>query len=145
MAQNLEQLKQKYQTVLDVMQQEQVQLQNVNMTPAGDKLYIKGLAPSDDAKNKVWDKVKAVDASYKDLTLDLSVSQTAQPKTQTAGASAGGGQGQSYTVQQGDTLSAISEQFYGKASEYMKIFNANKDKMDSPDHVKAGTELVIPG
>ncbi len=144
MAQNLEQLKQKYQSVIDAMQQQNVQLQNVNMTSTGDKLYIKGIAPSEDAKNKVWDKVKAVDSSYKDLTLDISVSQTAQPQTQAAGASASGGQGQTYTVQPGDTLSAISEQFYGRAGEYMKIYNANKEKMDSPDRVKAGTELVIP-
>jgi nucleoid-associated protein YgaU len=26
----------------------------------------------------------------------------------------------------------------------MKIFEANKDKMTDPDHVKAGVELIIP-
>jgi nucleoid-associated protein YgaU len=49
-----------------------------------------------------------------------------------------------YQVQPGDSLSKISKQFYGDANKYMKIFEANKDKMTDPDHVKAGVELIIP-
>jgi nucleoid-associated protein YgaU len=47
-------------------------------------------------------------------------------------------------VQPGDSLSKISQQFYGSANQYMKIFEANKDKLADPDKVKAGMQLVIP-
>jgi nucleoid-associated protein YgaU len=47
-------------------------------------------------------------------------------------------------VQPGDSLSKISKQFYGDANKYMKIFEANKDKLSDPDKVKAGMDLLIP-
>jgi len=59
------------------MQQLQVQLQNVNME--GTKLLIRGVAPSADIKNRIWDQVKLIDSTYSDLICDLSVSQ-AQPE-----------------------------------------------------------------
>ena len=37
--------------------------------------------------------------------------------------------GQSYTVKAGDTLSKIAKEHYGNANDYMKIFNANTDKL----------------
>lgn len=51
---------------------------------------------------------------------------------------------QTYTVQQGDTLSAISKQFYGKASRWNAIFEANRDQLDDPDRIKPGQVLKIP-
>lgn len=150
MAQNdakFEQLKQKYQSVVNAMQQHQVHLQNLNMQ--GDKLFMRAEAPSQEAKNRVWDQIKMVDASYPDLIADIKVNETAQtaqiPRTQTAGAGIGGGQGtRTYTVQSGDTLSKISKQFYGNANQYMKIFEANRDKLQSPDRIQIGEELKIP-
>ena len=140
--QELERLKQKYQPVIALMQQLQVRLQNVHLE--GGKLLIRGEAPSPEVKNKVWDQIKSIDASYSDLTCDLSVSAQ-QPSAMTAGASVSGGQSQRrYTVQAGDTLSAISRQFYGNANQYMKIFEANKDKLTDPDKIQVGQELKIP-
>ena len=52
--------------------------------------------------------------------------------------------GKQYRVQPGDTLSKISKQFYGSANDYMKIFDANRDKLSSPDKIQVGQELVIP-
>jgi hypothetical protein len=135
-----DQLKAKYQSVMNLMEQKQVQLDNVNM--AGDKLYIKGEAPSDAVKNDIWNQVKLVDSSFSDLTLDISAPQ-AQAAAAGAGASSSAG-GKSYTVQAGDSLGKISQHFYGKASEYMKIFNANKTVISDPDKIKPGMTLVIP-
>ena len=136
--QRFEQLKQKYQSAMNLMRQEQVQLQNVNMQ--GDKLFIKGVAPSEEVKNKVWDQIKLADSSYSDLIADISVSET-----KTAGAAAGGGQAsETYTVKSGDSLSKISKQYYGDASQYMRIFEANRDKLDDPNKIQPGQELVIP-
>jgi nucleoid-associated protein YgaU len=145
--QRFEQLKQKYQPVQNAMQQQQVRLQNLNMQ--GDKLFMRAEAPSEDAKNRVWDEIKMVDPSYSDLIVDISVSQSAQqqqaPRTQTAGAGIGGGQAtRTYTVQAGDSLSKISKQFYGNAGEYMKIFEANRDRLSDPNKVQPGQQLVIP-
>jgi len=49
-----------------------------------------------------------------------------------------------YTVVSGDTLSKIAQKFYGKAGEYMKIFEANKNQLSDPDKIQVGQELVIP-
>lgn len=54
--QRLQQLKQKYQSVLNMVQQQGVRLQNVHVQD--NKLLIKGTAPSQDAKNRVWDQIK---------------------------------------------------------------------------------------
>ncbi|HWC99027.1 MAG TPA: LysM peptidoglycan-binding domain-containing protein [Candidatus Sulfopaludibacter sp.] len=144
MAQNeqkFEQLKQKYQAAISLMQELQVRLSHINMQ--GDKLFIQGEAPSQDVKNKVWDKIKSIDPSYSDLTCDLTV--TSQTQNMTAGASASGGEStRRYTVQSGDSLAAISKQFYGSASNYMKIFEANRDVLSDPNKIRPGQQLVIP-
>ena len=49
-----------------------------------------------------------------------------------------------YTVVSGDTLSKISKQFYGDANQYMKIFEANKPMLKSPDKIYPGQNLRIP-
>lgn len=134
-------LKLKYQSVLNEVEQQQVQLQNLHVQD--DKLFIKGIAPSEDAANKVWDQIKLVDQNYQnDLTADFSVDQS-----RAMGAAAGGGQGgqgQSYTVKPGDNLSKISKEFYGDPNQYMKIFYANRDKLSDPDKLKVGQQLTIP-
>jgi LysM repeat protein len=139
---DFEGLKRKYQPAMNLMQSLQVQVQNVNMQ--GNKLFIRGVAPSPDVKNKIWDQVKLIDGTYSDLILDLSVSQQAAP-VMTAGASASGGQGQRrYTVQAGDTLSKIARQYYGDANQFSKIFNANRSILKDPNTISPGQELVIP-
>lgn len=57
-------------------------------------------------------------------------------------AAAGGGG--SYTVQSGDTLSAIAERHYGKASRWHDIFEANRDQIDDPDLIRPGQVLRLP-
>jgi nucleoid-associated protein YgaU len=139
MADRLEQLKAKYQSVLNFMQTQNVQLQNVNME--GDKLFIRASAPSQEVKNRVWDQIKLVDPNYSDLIADIQAPAAA------AAAAAGGGAttaARTYTVQAGDSLSKISKQFYGDANQYMKIFEANKDKLADPDKIKPGMQLNIP-
>ncbi len=141
--QRFEQLKQKYQSVQNAMAQNQVRLENLNMQ--GDKLYMRGEAPSQEAKNKVWDQIKMIDPTYSDLTADITVNETAAPKTQTAGASVGGGQSiRTYTVQAGDSLSKISKQFYGNANQFMKIFEANRSQLNNPNEIQPGQQLIIP-
>lgn len=49
-----------------------------------------------------------------------------------------------YTVQKGDTLSAISKKEYGDPNKYMQIFEANKPMLTHPDKIYPGQVLRIP-
>jgi LysM domain len=141
----LEQLKNKYNSVLEFIKQNGIHLTDLHVQD--NKLFIQGAAPSEQIKNQVWNKIKAVDPTYSDLTCDLSVDsslpqpQVAHAMAASANASTGG---RTYKVQPGDTLSKIAKNFYGNANEYNRIFAANRDKLESPDNIQAGQELVIP-
>ena len=138
--QRFNELKQKYQTVLTVADQERIQFQNLHVQD--NKLFIRGVAPSEEAKNKFWDQIKLVNPNLDDVTADISIDST-----RAMGAAAGGGQGgggQTYEVKSGDNLSKISKQFYGDPNEYMRIFYANRDKLNDPDKIQTGQKLVIP-
>ena len=121
-------LRHKYDPVVRLMHQLGVQVQTVDLE--GSKLRLRGQAPSEDAKNKVWDQIKAVDPTYADLSAEI----TGVP----------GAGGASYTVQKGDTLSKISKQYYGDASLYNRIFDANRDQLKDPDKIFPGQVLKIP-
>ena len=121
---DFDQLKQKYQPVLDVIQKEGAQIQGLGMD--GNQLSLKVLANSEAGKNRIWDAIKAVDPSYSDLKHDIQFRE---------------GQ-QTYTVRPGDNLSKISKQFYGDANKYMTIAKANN--LQDPDKIKVGQELIIP-
>jgi LysM domain len=138
--QRFNELKQKYNTLLTVSDQERIQFLNLHVQD--NKLFIRGIAPSEEAKNKFWDQVKLVNPNADDITADISVDSS-----RALGAAAGGGQGQggqTYEVKSGDNLSKISKQFYGDSSEYMRIFYANRDKLNDPDKIQVGQQLVIP-
>jgi nucleoid-associated protein YgaU len=139
MADKFEQLKAKYQSVLNFIQVQNAQLQNVNME--GDKLLIRASAPSQDLKNRIWDQIKLVDPNFSDLIADIQA-----PAAAAAAAGAGGSTtaARTYTVQAGDNLSTISKRFYGDPNQYMKIVDANKDQLPDPDKIKPGMELNIP-
>ena len=49
-----------------------------------------------------------------------------------------------YEVQAGDNLSHISKHFYGSANHWNAIFEANRDQLTDPDHIKPGQMLKIP-
>jgi nucleoid-associated protein YgaU len=139
--QQLDQLKQKYQQVFQVIQQEEVRLTHIHIVD--NKLFIQGDASSEQAKNKVWDAIKSANPNWQsELTADIRV---------TGGGQQGASQAQpqpsaqrTYTVKSGDTLSKIAKEMYGSASEYMKIFEGNRDKLDNPDKIQPGQELKIP-
>jgi nucleoid-associated protein YgaU len=139
--QRFNELKTKYQSVLNIIEQQRVQLLNLHVQD--NKLFIKGTAPSQEAKDNVWNQIKLVDSGYdKDLTADINFDAS-----RAVGAAAGGGQGkggQTYSVKPGDNLSKISKQFYGDPNEYMRIFYANQDKLRDPDKIQVGQELTIP-
>ena len=141
--QRLDELKKKYAAVLSAIPQLGIRLSHVHVQD--DKLFIQGEAPSDEAKNKLWDRIKLEDPYYeKDLTADITVSETAASQAASKTGSVAAGVLQTYTVQPGDTLSMISQEVYGAAGQYMKIFEANKDQLKDPNKIQTGQILKIP-
>ncbi len=49
-----------------------------------------------------------------------------------------------YIIQKGDTLSAIARQFYGKANDYPRIFEANREVIKDPNKIFPGQKIRIP-
>jgi|SRR6516165_6202337 nucleoid-associated protein YgaU len=121
---DLNQLKQKYQPVLDVLARENATVQAVDLQ--GDKLHLKVQVVSEASKNRIWDAIKAVDPTFSDLAHEITVAQGDQ----------------TYTVKAGDNLSKISKLFYGDANQYPKIAQANN--LADPDKIRVGQNLRIP-
>src|SRR5579864_6772706 len=125
---DLNQLKQKYAGVISTIEGfsdlgatvEQVDLD-------GEKLHLKATVPSTVIANRVWDAIKAADATYADLHHEIATS---------------GGAEQPYTIQSGDNLSKIAKRFYGDANKYRNIAQANG--IDDPDKIKVGQDLNLP-
>jgi nucleoid-associated protein YgaU len=136
--QRFDTLKGKYQTVLNTADQQHIQFENLHVQD--DKLFIKGVAPSEDAKSKFWDQIKLVNPNQDDITADIRVDES---RAQGA-AVGGGGSSETYTVKSGDTLSKISKHFYGDSNDYMRIFYANRDKLKDPNMIQVGQQLNIP-
>jgi len=124
---DLNQLKQKYQPVIDTIQSFSAEGASVgNVALDGDKLLLQASVPSPVVANRVWDAIKKVDPSYSDLHHEITTTGTTQ----------------SYTIQSGDSLSKISKHFYGDANKYLAIAKANN--LDDPDKIRVGQKLVIP-
>ncbi len=102
--QRFDELRNKYQSVLTTADQQHIQFHHLHVQD--DKLYIKGTAPSEDAKNKFWDQIKLVNPNADDINADINVDTS-----RAQGAAVGGGSqgGQTYTVKAGDTPSGIAE------------------------------------
>jgi nucleoid-associated protein YgaU len=133
---DLEQLKGKYQSVLNLINQLGVRLQNLHLQD--NKLFLKGTAKTKADSNRVWDQIKLVDKNYsQDLMAEITyeTEAAAAPVGQTT---------KTYTVKAGDTLSKIAKQHYGNANAYMKIFEANKGVLKDPDKIQVGQVLTIP-
>jgi len=57
-----------------------------------------------------------------------------------------GGEGETYTVQKGDSLSKIAKHHLGDASTWRRIYEANKATIgDDPDKIFPGQKLKLPG
>lgn len=51
---------------------------------------------------------------------------------------------QSYTIRPGDTLSSIAQQLYGDATEWRLLFEANRDRLASPESLQVGVAIRVP-
>jgi len=142
----------------------------VSMRVEGDTVHLSGTVPDAETREKIVLAVGNVEGVGK---VDDDGLQGGQPTGSLAGAlssmsrlpagsastqAAGGtvhaaspqpveqGPGGSafYTVQKGDTLSAIAKRHYGDANAYGSIFEANRPMLDHPDRIYPGQVLRIP-
>jgi LysM repeat protein len=114
------------------------------------KLHFHGTVNSEDEKDQIWNALKTVPDWQKEVVADITVrpstmkdptpSRSAPAPNQTTATAAT----TTYTVQSGDTLSAIAKKVLGNANDYMEIFNANRDQLTDPDKIKPGQVLKIP-
>ncbi|MBL8211212.1 MAG: LysM peptidoglycan-binding domain-containing protein [Bryobacterales bacterium] len=130
----LDQLKLKYQSVINLAKAKGVSLSNVHVE--GGKLLIKGRAPSQDVKNDVWNQIKLVDAQFADLTCDLTIDESLAPPPPPQ---------RIYTVKKGDSLWKIAAENLGNGTLYPKIIAANPDRLkDEKSVIHPGDQLILP-
>jgi LysM repeat protein len=108
----------------------------------GKVVTLHGEAPSLDAKKRAMQEFNALVETENTLNL-IAVAQVAVPATPVAAVPAPV-QARVHEVVSGDTLSGIAQHYYGKASLYMKIFEANRDQLSDPNRIKVGQRLKIP-
>lgn len=120
-------LQDKYQAVVNTANAQGVT--NLSVVEQDNVLYITGTAPTNQAKDAVWDVYEGIDPEMRagDLVLNISVDQSA-PET--------------YEVKPGDNLSKIAKKYSGIS--WKDIFEANRDKISDPDKIFPGQVLKIP-
>lgn len=119
-------LQEKYQSLIDLANGSGIS--NLSITEGEGFVQIEGAAPSAEIKQALWDEYNRIDPDYRSGDLVLNVTA---PEASTT----------TYTVQSGDNLTKIGEH-YGVS--WQKIFDANRDKLDDPDRIFPGQELIIP-
>ncbi len=49
-----------------------------------------------------------------------------------------------YKVKDGETLTELAQRFYGSQRHWNKLYELNRDRIDDPDRVRAGTVIRVP-
>lgn len=151
------QLKQKYHSVLNAIEQQHARILEMRMER--DKLLLRVITPTVAAKDHIWDQIHLIDRDHNDLAADIVIAAAAAPPMPDAGtelpdyeeaanrvAQMGGEPGtRDYVVQPGDTLAKLAQDFYGNSKMYTRILNANRDQLRDASDIRPGQRLKIPG
>ena len=126
-----------------------VTLRNGQITVAGSTVTVTGEAGSQSDREKIVLILGNTEGVEKvDDRMTVAAAQSAAPQAgqapQAAPASQATPAPQFYEVKSGDTLSKIAKEFYGDASRYGEIFEANKPMLKDPDKIYPGQRLRIP-
>lgn len=120
-------VQEKYQSLLEMANQNGT---TYSLSEGDGVLHIDGTAPSEEAKQQLWDEYNRIDPDYRsgDLMLNITVEGAAVT-------------GSTYTVVAGDNLTKIGEK-YGLT--WQQVYDANRDIISDPDMIHPGQELKIP-
>jgi LysM repeat protein len=113
-------------------------VRDLQATVEGKVVTLEGQADSLDAKGRIMAEFNKM------VVTENTINRIRIPEAPAAPPAAAAAPETLYDVKPGDTLSAIAQRFYGKASLYPKIFDANRDILSNPDLIKVGQKLKIP-
>ncbi len=108
----------------------EVGLKNPDVKEDGGKLTIAGQTEYQLDANRLWDNIKTHAGWENEIVANIQAQ-----RSDVFGV---------HTVVAGDTLSKIAKAYLGDAGRYMEVFNANADKLTSPDQIKVGQKLNLP-
>jgi LysM repeat protein len=119
----------KYQSLLELANQNGT---TYSLSEADGVLHVDGNAPSEEAKQQLWDEYNRIDPDFRsnDLILNVKVNAEGAPAS-----------GHTYTVEAGDNLTKIGQKY---GIPWKQIFDANRDIIKDPDMIHPGQELKIP-
>jgi len=115
--------------LIDLLKRLGLPVDGLNVDVAGDTVKVSGSAVSQELKEKI---VLALGNAHGIAKVEESIETPA------------GDSAEFYTVQSGDTLSAIAKKTRGNANEYMVIFEANKPMLKDPNKIYPGQVLRVP-
>lgn len=117
-------------SITDNIQESGVIVQDLNVTVDGEKVTLGGKVNTQEC----CEKITLIAGNQRGVGCVDCQLEVANPQSEAT----------LYTVQSGDTLSKIAKQFYGSASKYPVIFEANKPMLTDPDKIFVGQNLRIP-
>ena len=104
-----------------------------------DEAYLRAMVAHAVAVGAVDEKMTLITARGR-----IDVSDYLPGAERQVAASGPGPSGAVYVVQEGDSLTSLAEQFYGSGEDYLKIFQANRTRLATPESLRVGQELFIP-
>ncbi|MDP3046188.1 MAG: LysM peptidoglycan-binding domain-containing protein [Chloroflexota bacterium] len=114
--------------------------------PSGEETQAKGAADSiEELKRQVEERLAGIQQAAADVERKRQgEADMAGFKRQLRAVDEAKAAARTYTVQSGDSLSAIALSVYGDAGRWPEIFEANKDLISNPNLIHPGQELRIP-
>jgi len=126
----------KARSAVDSINKMNIGIRDLRATVAGKTVTLEGQADNVEAKGRAVQEFNKIVVTENTINrIQVGAAPAAKP------AAAGE---QIHVVVSGDTLSALAKKYYGKASLYKKIFEANRDILNNPDLIKVGQKLRIP-
>jgi nucleoid-associated protein YgaU len=113
-----------------VAQAQALGVKDLQIKEAGGKLQISGATEYQMQKDLIWDAIKRESGWEQEVQADIR-----PEKTDIWGV---------WEVKPGDSLSKIAKSAYDNASEYMRIFEANRNILKDPNLIQPGQKLVVP-
>ena len=90
-----------------------------------------------------YDSLAPVDSYPQETTMESFTLDSGSPDSYLSGSDSAAGQ--VYTVKRKDTLYSIARAFYGgDHSKWRSIYDANRERINDPNHISVGMKLIIP-
>lgn len=108
------------------------------------KVSIEDYSITEDAKNGLDVSVDVSLKQWRDYSTKVAVVEKTSVSVKTERDASNAPSAKTYTVVAGDCLWTIARRFYGRGSDWARIYDANKDKISNPNLIYPGQVFVIP-